>query len=112
MVFIGLCFYRAYRGISSLLARTTMASEASFDTDAGRMHGDVPDEVDTEKGEVELEEDVRDYDTSIRNREQEMRRRRDGGNADHRERVRREKEYLRKLEDRLKEIQAPGDPTT
>ena len=106
MVFAGICLYRAYR----LFQRLILANEASFDPDAGRMHGDIPDEVDRDKTETELEEDAADYDTSIRNREQEMRGRRDGGNANHRERVRREREYLRKIEDRLKEVQKTNDP--
>jgi hypothetical protein len=110
MVFAGICLYRAYRGLRRLINRVTMASEASFDPDAGRMHGDIPDEVDRKRTESELEEDAADYDTSIRNREQEMRRRPDGGDANHRERVRREREYLRKIEDRLKELQNPQDP--
>jgi hypothetical protein len=109
MVFAGICLYRAYRALR-LIARGALANEASFDPDAGRMHGDIPDEVDRDKTETQLEEEAADYDTSIRNREQEMRRRRDGGDANHRERVRREREYLRKLEDRLKEVQKAGDP--
>jgi hypothetical protein len=73
--------------------------------DDGRVHGPIPGAVPEDWGEQELEESARALEESIRNRLREMNKK--GGDPGHRGRVRIERDFLKKVGERLKEIQEP-----
>jgi RHS repeat-associated protein len=72
--------------------------------ETGKIH-DLPGAVPDDWGEGELEESARALEESIRQRLREMNRK--GGDRGHADRVKVERDFLREVDRRLREIQAP-----
>lgn len=93
-------FLAATTAAAWLASKSGESEDAPIEVDhTGRVH-DLPDEL--PEGEEALEESARALETSIRNRMREMNR--GGGEPGHATRIRREREVLREIERRLREL--------